>query len=564
MAYNSLYQISLEEQLQIDKLHERKIDYSKATRSEKLLEDTRKALDKAQSDPEGDASPDEETPPEEDNTDNTEPADTPEEDTPTEEPEDDTDSEDTDKKDNEDDKDKEKDKDTEEEDDKKSEDNKETKEKDTEDKPDDKDAKPAKEGIFDRSKPVSIQIIELEADSEMQQENSRKITENIKAANSIENISNILETSLNKGGANKYAIEMMNVSLKRLSKHIGMKYESINIPATESFVSVNTRAIQTEVAIEGIGNFLGRIWEAIKRAINSMIDWVKRFFSNLFDASKTQKEDIKKLREALKKASKSGFTPEEKYKNLANIKQLKTNDKFEPIQSATFFYEFASEFFVRVGYNLKGSFKRTEDLLKSVNDFDVGGGNVFDIQHELPVKLVPGRIHGYISPSPELDILHTEGNLPGDVLMVAFLPNQIAGQSYSDSALNDTKIFMAADQSMTATITEVELLNKNLIEGYLDTLEKIVDKSIDARKIFLEVVKRKEQLKREVDALASRLERNGKEDKSVNNALVRRALTSINLADNMLITPSSQVGKLMVRVVDAGISYARTSIAAYT
>lgn len=115
-------------------------------------------------------------------------------------------------------------------------------------------------------------------------------------------IQDIMADSVESGeGLDETSAEIAEVAVEAICARLGIR-GSRTMPATESFGSSNSRVAATKIAMEGIGDRIKTIWQAIEKAFISMWTKIKEFFAKFF----TNTEKIKKAAAALKEKAK-GF-----------------------------------------------------------------------------------------------------------------------------------------------------------------------------------------------------------------------------------------------------------------
>jgi division protein CdvB (Snf7/Vps24/ESCRT-III family) len=102
------------------------------------------------------------------------------------------------------------------------------------------------------------------------------------------------------------AAEAIRICLKYLSgrTQVPMHMTAVGV---ESFKVKQTRLNATKIAMEGMKEWAKKIWDAIVAAFDSAIEWVKGFFSKLFDAAVRMKKEAEALKQ--KSESLAGKTP---------------------------------------------------------------------------------------------------------------------------------------------------------------------------------------------------------------------------------------------------------------
>lgn len=123
-------------------------------------------------------------------------------------------------------------------------------------------------------------------------------------AETLDAMAGPIEAAQAEGGLTEPAAEAIRIAVEHMKSRIGMSKRKTF--AMEGFKSKTTRSQATRVALEDIKETAGKIWEAIVKAFNTAIEWVKKFFLSLFDGATKLKNRATKIKEAA--AAKEGKT----------------------------------------------------------------------------------------------------------------------------------------------------------------------------------------------------------------------------------------------------------------
>ena len=108
------------------------------------------------------------------------------------------------------------------------------------------------------------------------------------AADQLEEIHDVVEDSLGEDGEEgpglpEPAVEAIRIAVEAVCARVGANPRQIrgfrNLYAAESFSSKSSRRANTQIALEGIGEFLKDLWEKIKSAVKSVLEKVKAFWN---------------------------------------------------------------------------------------------------------------------------------------------------------------------------------------------------------------------------------------------------------------------------------------------
>ena len=116
-------------------------------------------------------------------------------------------------------------------------------------------------------------------------------------SDTLEGIQDVMAESVERGeGLDETAAAVAEVAVEAICARLGIRTSGRVLPAMESFGSKNSRVAATKIAMEGIGDKISAIWEAIKKAFKNVWMKIKDFFAKFFSNT----EAVKKLAASLK------------------------------------------------------------------------------------------------------------------------------------------------------------------------------------------------------------------------------------------------------------------------
>jgi hypothetical protein len=105
------------------------------------------------------------------------------------------------------------------------------------------------------------------------------VQEGTDAASQLEQVQAAVQESQEAGGLDQVAAEGYRLAVEAIASRVGYPSKSVYaLYSTENFRSSSSRAANTRIALEGIGEFLANLWERIKAAVNAVIEKVKAFY----------------------------------------------------------------------------------------------------------------------------------------------------------------------------------------------------------------------------------------------------------------------------------------------
>jgi hypothetical protein len=122
-----------------------------------------------------------------------------------------------------------------------------------------------------------------EAQAELEQ-----VTEDMEqaadVAGTLDEMNEEIAETLPEGGLSEPAAAAIEVAVEALRASVGFPRTGKAF-AMEGFGDKSTRVQSTKVAMEGIADTAKKIWQGIVNAFKAAVEWVKKFFASLFDAS---------------------------------------------------------------------------------------------------------------------------------------------------------------------------------------------------------------------------------------------------------------------------------------
>ena len=211
-----------------------------------------------------------------------------------------------------------------------------------------------------------VEVTDTVAESEV---TDAAVEEAEEVSEALESIYDVMTQSIAHGGLDKSSAQVANVAIEHLYKRVGIKAKAM--PALESFEWPAARITATELAMEGIGDAMKKIWDAIVKAIKDSIQWIKNFFSKIFGATDKVEERADELDKELKQLENSKATIKaiamesnsmNTMKNETIATGLSIGGKTGPVQHATeAFLSVADSIFSEHTSRIKSS---SEDFVK--------------------------------------------------------------------------------------------------------------------------------------------------------------------------------------------------------
>lgn len=252
---------------------------------------------------------------------------------------------------------------------------------------------------------------------------SHDISEMQDVAAGLESLTADISATMENGGLEPQAAVFMQHGLDAQLSRLGASAEGLT-PAMESFGGATTREEATQVSMEGIGDTLKKIWNAIKAAVQKSMKAIADFFSKLFGGIE---KVITKLEEVVKDAKK------------LDKQELKKDAELKVPAAET----------LRFGGKVDGKSiaKGVDALAKNVDT--VTGDYTKQISKQM---------------AKMMDVIDELNNLDNDEKMDEVLDGLVNGQDFDSAKITSEKDLMSGDKVVVA---EVETKGKLLIGGGL-------------------------------------------------------------------------------------------------
>jgi hypothetical protein len=131
-------------------------------------------------------------------------------------------------------------------------------------------------------------------------------------AETLGNVQDVMADSVETGeGLSPEAADMANVVVESICTRLGISTKIM--PSMESFGSTNSRKASTMLAMEGVGDAIVRVWQAIKEAIISLWKKIVEFVKKIFDSNLGLEKAAKDLKAKVSKIT--GIPETEKFED---------------------------------------------------------------------------------------------------------------------------------------------------------------------------------------------------------------------------------------------------------
>jgi molybdopterin converting factor small subunit len=123
----------------------------------------------------------------------------------------------------------------------------------------------------------------VEAEQEHPDEEIVAVDNAIEAGDDLEHVEEFVEKQEEQGGMDEDTAEAVKIAVEAIARRVGYNPKNIyQLYATESFASSSSRKVNTQLAMEGIKDFLKNLWEKIKAFAMKIWDKIKEFWDKHF------------------------------------------------------------------------------------------------------------------------------------------------------------------------------------------------------------------------------------------------------------------------------------------
>lgn len=150
-----------------------------------------------------------------------------------------------------------------------------------------------------------------------------KVEDAVQAGEELEALGDLAADSLEEGeGMSEETAEAVSIAVESILNRLGATRESRTVPVAESFGSASSRRVSTKLVVEGIGDWLKKIWASIKAAAARLWDKIRSFLAGIFNSAKSLGKLLNSLKERAEKVPSDYAPKEDKIKNASLAKSI--------------------------------------------------------------------------------------------------------------------------------------------------------------------------------------------------------------------------------------------------
>lgn len=127
-----------------------------------------------------------------------------------------------------------------------------------------------------------------------------KVEDAVQAGEELESLGELAADSLENGeGLSEETAEAVSIAVESILNRLGASRQTRTVPVAESFGNSSSRRVSTKLVVEGIGDWLKKVWASIKAASIRLWDKVRLFLANIFKSGKSLVNHLSALRKRL-------------------------------------------------------------------------------------------------------------------------------------------------------------------------------------------------------------------------------------------------------------------------
>ena len=194
---------------------------------------------------------------------------------------------------------------------------------------------------------VETEVESVNDDLEEIQDQEVEINDNIEAMESMARYYLCAQESLSYGGMSKPMAMMFDSAVRDSVRQMGLRVQGRVTPSMESFGGSGSRLKATQIAMEGVKDFMKDLWKRIMNAIQMIIQKLEEWWVKIFDQAGRLKKRAEKLK-ARAEATNGTLKDAKDYESGATAADLRTD---KAVNEA----------------NLPTDFKKIAELIKATN-----------------------------------------------------------------------------------------------------------------------------------------------------------------------------------------------------
>jgi len=295
--------------------------------------------------------------------------------------------------------------------------------------------------------------------------------EAVESKEALESLVDVMHDSLGNGGMSKGEARMMQLHVDHIVSRVGIA-DARRLPAMESYGVSSSRIGATKLAMEGVGEQIKKIWDAIVEAIKKAKQWIIDNFNKYFGAAEKLQKRAKAIKDRGSKLS--GKAKEAKVKSSSLVKALHIAGKVDNVAAGIETVSVVvTKTFTRVTNH---SLKETEKLIAGLED----DGKVATMSVTAAASNVGDDVYG----APGQDMVYQRGEeMPGGFAVVERAPSKAATGAEALELYSRQEVIVKPfnPKANAPTNEELPTLDGATIVKIATSVEKISDAIVGGR-----------------------------------------------------------------------------------
>ena len=144
----------------------------------------------------------------------------------------------------------------------------------------------------------------------------------------LTDISEVAQDAVDSGdGLDENAARVVETAVENIRNRLRLPTRKSIVPALESFGSRNSRVAATKIVIEGIGDWIKKIWEGIKAMCSRLLEKIKLFFTGITKSNESLSKLLENLKDRAQNISSSAEIDDTNLKNSSLARSLSVGKK---------------------------------------------------------------------------------------------------------------------------------------------------------------------------------------------------------------------------------------------
>lgn len=396
-------------------------------------------------------------------------------------------------------------------------------------------------------------VSEINADEAAMTAGGDQIDAAVVAADGLETISEQVATANEGDGIDETSAGIIEASVECLLRvaRIGVKFNQLGVPSTESFKLRSNRIALGKQTVEALNVSAKSIWKSIVEAIKKSIEWVRNFFNKIFGAA----ERLEKRARALKDSTTSltGKADETTLDNDSLYNAVRVNGS--PVTTAQI---------QGIGAAAKKLFAEQKKVTDEYAKIEVGTGTVPAYPKGTDYGLKPADAGTSKRVTAESGVLvFVTERFPGESVVFLAVPGSKAASSAKEATDSAAKI-RAGSVNLSDKKDEgkaLKVLAIDEIRGMAEAVEKAAGEISEYKRNLTEVNNNKTKFVDKLEKFMSKGD--GKSADDSKGDAEKKAKASASAFRKLMDEPAASFASHAVRGLSSALQYAELSARQY-